>query len=231
MRIAIVSDIHGNLVALDAVLTDIESESVDQVWCGGDLAWGGPWGNECIALVRDAGWTTVRGNTDVWITGDPQTLESEEARAELREMADAHAVSDDDARWLLSLPLGHSGPGSILLVHGTPKSPFDAPLPHSPAAAFAPYEGQAALVVYGHVHRAFTRRLSDGTIVTNSGSVGAPMDGETACYLLVEQSGPEWTLIHRRVPFDRHSAVAKAREVGGPVGRWSLERFGWADAR
>jgi putative phosphoesterase len=227
MRIAVVSDIHGNLKALEAVLADIESQSVDGIWCGGDLGWGGPWATECIAYVREAGWVTVRGNTDVWITGDPQTLESEEDRKHLRAMAEAHGVSDDDAKWLLNLPIGHSGPGSILLVHGTPETPFDAPLPDAPSADFVPYEGKAAIVVYGHVHRAFTRRLADGTIVCNTGSVGAPMDGELACYLLVDQDGPDWTLRHRRVAFDLEAAAAKAREVGGPVGQWSLERFGW----
>lgn len=221
MRIAVVSDIHGNLLALDAVMTDLEKHSPDEVWCGGDVAWGGPWASECISRVREAGWVTVKGNTDIWITGDPQGLESEEQRAELEGVAAAHDISKEDAEWLINLPFGHHGAGSILLVHGTPRSPFEAPFPCDPASAFEDYEGQATIVVYGHVHHSFVRRLSDGTIVANAGSVGLPMDGLTACYMLIDQQGPEWCIRHRRVPFDRRAGLAQARTMGGPVG----ERF------
>jgi predicted phosphodiesterase len=217
LRVAVLSDIHGNLLALDAVMTDIESQAPDETWCGGDVAWGGPWAAECIARVRDAGWPTVRGNTDVWITGDPQTVEGDAARREVEQVAEAHGLSKDDVAWLLSLPVGHTGPGSILLVHGTPQSPFEAPMPDSPAAEFTPYLGEAAIVVYGHVHRAFVRRLSDGTIVCNPGSVGFPEDDRTASYLLIDLEGPEWVLRIRRVAFDRRGGLAQARAVGGPI--------------
>lgn len=217
MRIAIVSDIHGNLPALEAVIDDIAAQDVDEIWCGGDLAWGGPWGRECVARVRAEGWPTVRGNTDIWITGDPQTLDSEEDRRDVQAMAEAHALSQDDARWLSSLPLGHTGTGSLLLVHGTPQSPFTGPMPDAPAAEFAPFENEAMIVVYGHVHRAFVRRLSDGTIVTNTGSVGFPSDGPDGSYLIVERSGADWVLRHRGVSFDRAAVVAEGRERGGPI--------------
>lgn len=228
VKLAIVSDIHGNLMALDAVMTDLEHQAVDNVWCGGDLGWGGPWASECIARVREQGWQTVRGNTDVWITGDPQTVTDPEDRKRMAEMAQQHAISEGDARWLLDLPLGMTGPGSLLLVHGTPTSPFDAPQPDAPAAEFAPYEGQATTVVYGHVHRAFTRRLADGTLVVNTGAVGLPLDAETACYLIVESTAAEVTLIHRRVPFDRRAGLAQAKTMGGPVGAFFSEMMGRA---
>jgi putative phosphoesterase len=228
MRVAIVSDIHGNLMALDAVMTDLERQDLDDVWCGGDLAWGGPWASECIARVRDLGWKTVRGNTDVWITGDPQTVTDPADRDRLEATAKQHAISPDDARWLLDLPLGVTGPGSLLLVHGTPVSPFVAPQPEASAAEFVPYEGQAAVVIYGHVHKAFVRRLADGTIVANAGSVGLPLDGEAATYLIVDQTGPDVTLIHRRVPFDRRAGLAQARTIGGPVGEFFTDMMGRA---
>jgi hypothetical protein len=207
-------------------MSDIEDQAPDEIWCGGDLAWAGPWPSECIQRVREAGWPTVRGNTDVWITGDPQTITSEEDRAETRAFASQHNISPDDAQWLMGLPLGHSGPGSILLVHGTPQSPFTAPMPDAPASEFAPYVGQAQLVVYGHVHHAFVRRLADGTIVCNAGSVGLPMDGTLATYLLVDNTGPELTLVHRRVPFDRRAGIAQAKRIGGPVGQRFQEMLG-----
>ncbi|MFN2490506.1 MAG: metallophosphoesterase [Actinomycetota bacterium] len=221
MRIAILSDIHGNLLAFDAVMGDLEKQSPDHIWCGGDIGFLGPRASECIARVREAGWPTVKGNTDVWITGDPQAVEDAGERRSLEEIASAHALSDDDARWLIGLPLGHSGPGSILLVHATPQSPFDAPLPDAPPSEFAPYENAATLVVYAHVHRAFVRRLADGTLVCNTGSVGLPMDGDTASYLLIDGDGPDLTVRHRRVPFDRSAAIEQARALGGALG----ERF------
>jgi predicted phosphodiesterase len=225
VRIAVVSDIHGNLLALDAVMTDLETQKVDEVWCGGDIAWGGPWATECIARVRQAGWTTVKGNTDVWITGDPQPFQDEASREFVAKFAAAHAVSKEDAGWLLNLPIGHTSRGSLLLVHGTPESPFDAPMPDAPAGEFTPYEGHASIVVYGHVHRAFVRRLADGTMVCNTGSVGLPMDGDTACYLLIDHEGPDYTLRHRRVAFDRRAVVAQAQYMDELVRDWFLEKF------
>jgi putative phosphoesterase len=225
LRIAVLSDIHGNLLALDAVMTDVEAQHPDEVWCGGDLAWGGPWASDCIARVRDAGWPTVRGNTDVWIAGDPQTIEDESQRAEMRALAAQHDISEDDAAWLIDLPLGHAAPGSILLVHGTPQSPFEAPMPDAPSGEFAPYLGEAAIIVYGHVHKAFVRRLSDGTIVCNPGSVGFPQDAETASYLLIDLEGPEWVLRIRRVPFDRRGSIAQAKALGGLIEQAFLEHI------
>ena len=218
MRIAILSDIHGNLLALEAVLADIETQSPDQIWCGGDLGWMGPWAPECIQRVRAAGWPTVKGNTDVWITGDPQTVEPEEERSTFKAMAEEHGITSDDADWLLNLPLGHTGAGSVLLVHGTPHSPFRAPMPDDPGSEFTEYEDQAAVVVYAHVHRAFVRRLSGGTIVANTGSVGLPMDGETASYLLIDRLGADIALRHRRIPFDRRAGLAEAKRIGGLIG-------------
>ena len=225
VRIAVISDIHGNLMALDAVMSDVETQDVDEVWCGGDIAFGGPWASECIARVREAGWTTVKGNTDIWVTGDPQPHTDPEARTLIEEMARAHAISDDDARWLVNLPLGHSAPGSMLLVHGTPDSPFEGPMPDSPVGDFAPYEGRASLVLYGHVHRAFVRKLSDGTIVCNTGSVGMPSDGADACYVLLDMNGASWMVRHRRVPFDRRAVLAQLNRCPEPLRSWALEKF------
>jgi predicted phosphodiesterase len=217
LRIAILSDIHGNLPALEAVAADIDKQSPDHVWCGGDIAWGAPWASECIQFVREAEWVTVRGNTDVWITGDPQTIQEPDKREELASLARSHEINDEESQWLLNLPLGHTGPGSILLIHGTPESPFQAPQPDAPAGEFEMYEGKGSLVVYAHVHQAFTRRLKDGTVVANTGAVGLPKDAPSASYLLVDRNGPELTIRHRRVDFDIDSAISSAEKIGGPV--------------
>jgi predicted phosphodiesterase len=213
-------------MALDAVMTDMESQSPDQVWCGGDIAWGGPWASECIARVRDAGWPTVRGNTDVWVTGDPQAVESEEERKRLAAIAAAHDISDDDAKWLLNLPVGHTGPSGMLLVHARPDSIFNAPGPDGHPQDFAVYEGKAQILVYAHVHRAFVRRISDTTIVANTGAVGVPKDGTTASYLIVDIDAPNVTFTHRRVEFDRRAGLAQARTLGPPLSDYFAELLG-----
>lgn len=228
MRIAVLSDIHGNLVALEAVLDDLDDQSPDEVWCGGDIAWGGPWPSASIARVREAGWPTVKGNTDIWVAGDAQGLPPGTTDEEIQAMVAAHSLSDDDARWLLNLPLGHTGLGSVLMVHATPDTPFDAPDPDAPPSAFAPYEAQAQNVLYGHVHRAFVRRLADGTLVANPGSVGAPLDDETASYLLLDRHGTDWAFTHRRVAFDRQAVVDESRRRHDAVGDWMLEKMGAA---
>ena len=221
MRVAVVSDIHGNLMALDAVMTDLEKQAPDQVWCAGDLGWGGPWATECIERVRAAGWITVKGNTDVWITGDPQTIDDRAQRERLEAIAAQHAISASDADWLINLPFGHKAAGGVLMVHGTPDSQFDAPGPDAPANEFAPYEGKG-IVIYGHVHYAFVRRLADATIVCNPGSVGMPQDAETASYLLMDLQGGDAAFRHVRVSYDRRAAIAQAQRMGGPLGELFL---------
>ena len=185
----------------------------------------GPGPPNASSASREAGWPTVRGNTDVWITGDPQTVDTEEQRELLNKLAAIHDISKDDAKWLANLPLGYSPAGSILLVHGTPQSPFDAPEPDAPPSDFTVYEDRAQVVVYGHVHRAFVRRLAGGTIVANTGSVGAPMDGDSASYLIIDRLGSEISMRHRRVPFDRRAVIAEARRTPEPLGSRILQNF------
>ena len=217
MRIAVLSDIHGNLPALEAVIADIEKQSPDEIWCAGDIGWGAPWASDCIALVREKEWITVKGNTDVWITGDPQTITAEDQRQKLMALAHGHDISKEDAQWLLNLPVGHTGKGSILMVHASPDTPFSAPDPYAAAAEFSTYEGRASVVVYGHVHEAFTRRLTEGTLLVNTGSVGLPKDGAMSSYLLIDRKGTDLMLRHRRVPFDAAGAAIEAEKVGGPI--------------
>lgn len=226
MRVAVVSDIHGNLMALDAVMTDLERQGPDQIWCGGDIGWGGSWATECVQRVREAGWITIKGNTDIWLTGDPQTINSEEDRKLFTELAALHAIPEKDARWLAELPLGHHPAGSVLLVHGTPRSPFEGPDINAPASEFEIYEDQAQIVVYGHIHKAFVRRLAGGTVVVNTGSVGLPQDGDAATYLLIERKGPDIAMWHRRVEYDKRATVAEAKRTPEPLGSRILAGLG-----
>jgi hypothetical protein len=106
-------------------------------------------------------------------------------------------------------------------VHGTPNSPFTAPGPDSAPGDFEPYEGRAQIVVHAHVHRAFLRRLRDGTIVVNMARSAS--DGPTASYLLIDLEAPDVTFTHRRVPFDRRAGIAQAKALGDPLGEYFVK--------
>src|ERR1051326_3701717 len=200
MRLAIISDIHGNLVALEAVLADLEQVKPDAVVLGGDLALGGPRPAEVVDRLRALGWPSVLGNTDEALD---ESRIPEHARggfvgkpaARTREM-----VGPDRAAWLTGLPLEWRGEG-VALVHATPRDCWGI-VAHDAADqelrdVYGPLGTARAL--YGHIHHAYTRDLG-GLVVANSGSVSLSLDGDVrASYLVIEDGRIE----HRRVPYDR----------------------------
>ena len=197
MRLAIVSDIHGNLTALEAVITDIGRRCVDRVVHGGDLALVGCQPAQVIDRVRELGWPGIVGNTDelLW---RPQQREVQERNApKLHELLgllfDEYApvtrelLGDERMAWLRQLPDEHRE-DNIALVHASPGDLWQAPLPDAEDAKLTTTYGpcDAETVVYGHIHRPYVRQLG-GFTVTNSGSVGSPFDGDPrASYLLVD---------------------------------------------
>lgn len=197
MRLAIVSDIHGNLTALEAVIADIARRGVDRVVHGGDLALVGCQPAEVIDRVRELGWPGIVGNTDelLW---RPQEHEVQKHNApKLGELLgllfDAYApvtrelLGDERLSWLRQLPDAHREK-DLVLVHASPRDLWRAPLPDAEDSALTATYGpcDAGTVVYGHIHRPYVRQL-DRFTVTNSGSVGSPFDGDRrASYLLLE---------------------------------------------
>ena len=206
MRLAIVSDIHGNMPALEAVLADLDHVHPDAVVLGGDLALGGPHPVEVVDRLRALGWPSVLGNTDDAL--DESRL-PEAARkgfvgppaARTREM-----LGPERTAWLTGLPLRWSGDG-IAVVHATPDDCW-AIVPHDASddemrKAFAPLD--AKIAVYGHLHHAFVRDLGDGLIVVNSGSLSLSLDGDVrASYVVIDDGHVE----HRRVEYDVERVAA-----------------------
>lgn len=199
MRIAIVSDIHGNLPALEAVLADLEQIRPDAVLHGGDLALGGPHPVEVVDRVRELGWASVIGNTDEALAEDPKTLEKKgvfiaQAAARTREM-----IGPDRVKWLAGLPLEQRGDG-IAVVHATPGDCWTIVTHDGPddelGATFSPLG--APMAVYGHIHHPYVRRVGALTVV-NSGSVSLSLDGDVrATYVVIDNGRIE----HRRVAYD-----------------------------
>jgi predicted phosphodiesterase len=197
MRVALVSDVHGNLTALEAVVADLRRTAPDLVLQGGDLALMGPRPAEVVDRVRDLGWAGVVGNTDelLW---RPEEHERQLERAPklsalLALIFDAYApdtrerLGEARIAWLRTLPTEHRE-AELAVVHAQPGDLWRAPMPDAEDAELsAVYGGLGApRVAYGHIHRPFVRAL-DGLTVVNAGSVGLPWDGDPrASYVLIE---------------------------------------------
>lgn len=199
-RIALFSDIHGNLEALDAVLGDMAEARVTESYCLGDLVGYGPRPTEVLARIRDLGIPTVKGNYDEGI-GERRGecgcyYATDEARAEgaASYAFTERAVGEEDARWLAALPaavrLEHEGV-RLLLTHGSPRRINEYLLPDRTDAQLARLaaEAEADVVCVGHVHVPYHRVLpsavGEGTVhYVSSGSVGKPKDGDPrACWV------------------------------------------------
>jgi predicted phosphodiesterase len=226
MRIAVVSDIHGNRTAFEAVLRDLGEAAPDLVLQGGDLADSGSGPEEIVDWIRELGWQGVMGNRDEMLVR-PESLElfaasvggPEGMWAMIREMAEAtrEALGEDRLAWLRRLPMVTIEHG-LALVHATPASCWKA----APAteeeleAIYAPL-GQRR-VASGHTHVPSIRWLG-GRVRTliNCGSVGLPYDGDPrASYLLLDEDEP--TI--RRVEYDVEAEIAALARAARPGGAW-----------
>lgn len=221
MRIAIVSDIHGNLTAFEAVLADLRQTSPDLIFHGGDLADAGSSPNEIVDRIRGLGWQGVVGNTDEMLF-DPQSLTDFASKlpnlqsmfAVIEEMAAAtrEALGDERLAWLRGLPRTQVH-GPMALVHATPGTAWRAPMPEAPDAEleslYSPL-GQP-IAVYGHIHRSYVRAIPGMTVV-NTGSVSLSHDGDRrAAYLLLDNGQPEIRRVEYEV--DREIQALSARRL------------------
>jgi predicted phosphodiesterase len=212
MKLAIVSDVHGNLAALEAVADDLASVRPDLVVHGGDLATNGPHPVECVDRIRELGWPGIAGNVDLALWTLPETL-PENVRRTFRVMAPVTAsmLGDERVAWLKALPLEWRDGDRIALVHAVPGDTWKVVMPDS---------NEDLRSIYCHIHRPFVREV-DGFIVANSGSVGLPFDGDTrSAYLLVEDGRP----LIRRVAYDVERHIADVERSGYPTSRWLIEQ-------
>src|ERR1700761_8713501 len=199
MRIAVVSDIHGNLAAFDAVLADLRQTSPDVIFHGGDLPHGGSQPAEVVDRLRDLAWSGVLGNTDEMLF-NPQSLA--DFAAGIPQLASMFAIIEEQAAWtrdalgperiawLKTLPrVAHHD--SMALVHASPESTGRSPGPESSDADLAAYSSLGKpIAVYCHIHRPFVRNL-DQLSVANAGSVSLSYDGDPrASYLLIDGATP-----------------------------------------
>lgn len=229
MRLAVLSDVHGNYRALEAVLADI-GHAADVVVCAGDVAWGGPWPERVIQRLRELGCPCVVGNTDLALTGAAARSHPwgqwAVANMSAQSLAFLEGLSPEFRTRAPGEAAESAGGRGVLVVHSVPGDPARA-LPHpSQEEGLERVFGAipAAVVVHGHDHLSAVVRLRTVTVV-GTGSVGLPFDGDPrACYAVLEydaQAG--WRAQHRRVAYDAESAAREAEATGMPgVQRWGM---------
>lgn len=217
MKLAIISDIHGNLFALEKVLEDIEHEKCDNVICLGDLAMAGPEPNETIQLVKQMNWDIVQGNTDKMIVEfNEEMYNSLYSHIPLMSNAlknDAEVISEENKEFLKNLPeqleinINHT---PILLVHGSPRRNNEDISPDLPLEKVEEMvEGtDARLILCGHTHLPCGYQTNSGITVVNVGSVGRPFtEKPLACYAVVNFDELGFGVEHKFVEYDNEKAA------------------------
>jgi diadenosine tetraphosphatase ApaH/serine/threonine PP2A family protein phosphatase len=227
MKVALLSDIHANFQALEAVLADLPS--VDDVVCLGDVVGYGGDPKSCLDCVRSAGWLVLAGNHDRACT-DPAALGWFNDQAAAAVQWTVGVLDDGRLGWLAGLP-EQANHDDMLFVHGSPRSPtYEYILDHDTAAANLALIGER-VCFHGHTHvpGVFHRQTGqlrhdyeEGSFflkppaLVNPGSVGQPRDGNPdASYLIWD---PETdTVEFRRVPYDREAAKKAILDAGLPA--------------
>ena len=229
MKFALISDIHGNAAALDAILHDVERVKADQLMVLGDLAYRGPEPKRVITTLQSLGCTIIGGNADEWVTRGIRDGEAPEASlARMREEREwtVSRLADEDLDFLASLPSVHTvwltENASMLLCHATPSNRFKATLPEAPGEDLIPLyfarakSEQHLIAAYGHIHVPFVRAIN-GSVLLNTGSVGMPFDhNPMPSYALVEFTDGHFSVSLRRVSYSANLAVEALARVNYP---------------
>lgn len=208
MDVVVISDVHANLVALDAVLDDIDDSP--PVVCAGDVVGYNPWSAACIQRLRERDVATISGNHDRMLTSGRNFGANPMAQAGIRHARDA--CSEDELAWLENLPIERTEfDGRLKLVHGHP----DAPDRYTYPEDFGPHLlGEEDVLVLGHTHVQHAETFDEGVVV-NPGSVGQPRDRDpAAAYAVLDLDSLDVDL--RRVEYDVDRVVDAIQEAGLP---------------
>jgi predicted phosphodiesterase len=242
MRIGLIADLHGNAFALEAALSALEHEGIDQLVCLGDVAVFGPQPRTVIARLRQLACPVVMGNTDAWaLDPTPHAVrDADTPYVNAVELWSAAQLDDTDRTFLRSFPptveLGLSREHHLLCYHGSPRSFDEVLLATTPdgqvEAALAGCT--ATLLAGGHTHTQMVRRYADKVLI-NPGSVGQPLKvrpnggavhyAPWAEFAVVEVVGDDLSVELRRVPVDVQAVVELAYSCGMPHPDWWAARW------
>jgi predicted phosphodiesterase len=226
LRLAVVSDSHGTLTALEAVVADLRAQAVDEILLGGDLVQGGRQPAETLDLIAALGWPAVLGNADLAVleVAAGQPLSAGEAFDEalirgLRWTADRLSPAQLDR--LRALPRQLRRPiegGDFVLVHATPWSVEDVVLPDAPAevAERMLAAAGARVLAYGHIHTAYRRSVGAG-LLASVGAVAGSNDRDRRPAYTIFTLGREVDVEVRRVEYDGAAEVAALRASDFPL--------------
>lgn len=246
-KLIVLSDVHGNALALESVLDDLKGTGFDHIVCNGDMIQGGPQPAETVQLLREMHCATVMGNSDAWLlTGEETGAEplSEERLRTLNTVREwsLSQLSEADRTFIrafpftITLPLGQGR--SLFAFHGSPTSFDQILLPDTPEEEFyetlKPYAEH--ILTGGHVHLPFTRRLRDSqNFFFNPGSVGVAYNHEQsgdqgfldpwAEYAILTVNGTQVSLEFRRVPIDLDKMAEVYRLSGRPFAEIAMAQY------
>jgi predicted phosphodiesterase len=241
MRVALVSDMHGNAIAFDAVVRDLAGEQFDEVVCLGDVAQGGPQPGEVVDRLRELGWRCVFGNSDEFLlTFELGAEDVDEAEAErIVEVLrwSAAELGDERLAFLRSfeptVELDLDG-RRLVCCHATPTSNEEVILPETPRDAVERALGGADVVACGHVHLQWLRRVGSALWFC-AGSAGLvyehkePMDEQPfepwAEYAVLSAANGRSSVEFRRVGIDGEAVVAAIRASGMPFAEASARKW------
>lgn len=216
MKIAVLSDIHGNMEALGEVLQHMEGESVDKVFVCGDLAMAGPEPALAVDFFRQYNATIIQGNTDEMIVKN--IIPPIQVMAEALKYSQ-QVLNDEQKSFLANLPAVHQEKIedlNLLFVHGSPRRNNEDILPNQPSEKIADMikNTTADVIFCGHTHLPCGYQIKKQTIV-NVGSVGRPFSEEPkACYVTVNINKNEAEILHHFVEYDVDLAAKKLIKTG-----------------
>lgn len=216
-RVAALYDIHGNLPALEAVLDEVRSLSVDLLLFGGDLVWG-PWSREVVELILSTeNRVVIRGNADREVAGRLDASDGLDKAVAAVNVWSSDQLSVEQRGWLEQLPetaaIGIDGLGETLFCHGSPRSDEEILTSATSDQRFAEALSHvgAPTVICGHTHIQFQREIG-GTLVVNAGSVGLPYENDPGSYWVL--LGPDVSL--RRTTYDVKETATLMRAIKCP---------------
>lgn len=242
MKVALIADIHSNMVALEAVLAEIERIQPDKVVCLGDVVSMGAQPRETLAAVRKLGCPVVMGNADDWVLNPKLDPDADEGNRKIQEMDqwNADQLAREDRALLasfvptISIELGDGR--ELLAYHGSPKSYNDYIVSDTPLDTLDDLLGASAPLVCagGHTHIQMVRRHR-GSYVVNPGSVGMAYDpyppeegtegAAWAEFAVMEVEGERVEVRLIRIPFDVRRWLAVLRESDLPNADLLLENY------
>ena len=227
-RVAVITDIHGNLGALEAALARIDELGIESIYCGGDLVGYGPHPNEVSALVEERGIPTIYGNYDYAIGRDLEDCGCayrDQRDRELGQKSIEWTLAHTNARakaFMRGLPFDlrfELAGKRVRLVHGSPRKVNEYLFEDKPARTFERIAAGAEcdVLVFGHTHQPWIHEYG-GVLFVNCGSVGKPKDGDPrAGFAVLEANGREVAARIERVHYDAESVAREVAAAGLPA--------------